>query len=54
MIVQGTGRIVMWNIGIMNSYTMEATFCCSSLGLLGWGRSRGGDGVRGSGRVEVR
>ncbi|XP_041367885.1 cytosolic carboxypeptidase 2-like [Gigantopelta aegis] len=29
---EGTGRIVMWNMGIMNSYTMEATFCGSSLG----------------------
>ncbi|CAD5117165.1 DgyrCDS5968 [Dimorphilus gyrociliatus] len=23
---EGTGRIVMWNMGIMNSYTLEATF----------------------------
>ncbi|XP_055899497.1 cytosolic carboxypeptidase 2-like isoform X33 [Biomphalaria glabrata] len=29
---EGTGRVVMWNMGIMNSYTMEATFCGSSLG----------------------
>lgn len=30
---EGTGRIVMWtSMGIMNSYTMEATFCGSSLG----------------------
>ncbi|XP_078346337.1 uncharacterized protein LOC144631703 isoform X2 [Oculina patagonica] len=29
---EGTGRIVMWNMGIMNSFTMEATFCGSSLG----------------------
>ncbi|KAK3593957.1 hypothetical protein CHS0354_040690 [Potamilus streckersoni] len=29
---EGTGRIVMWNMGIMNSYTMEATFCGSTLG----------------------
>ncbi|KAK3697423.1 hypothetical protein QZH41_019236, partial [Actinostola sp. cb2023] len=29
---EGTGRVVMWNLGIMNSYTMEATFCGSSLG----------------------
>ena len=28
----GTGRIVMWNLGIRNSYTMEATFCGSTLG----------------------
>ncbi|KAJ8298800.1 hypothetical protein KUTeg_022860 [Tegillarca granosa] len=31
---EGTGRIVMWNMGIMNSYTMEATFCGSSMGKL--------------------
>ncbi|XP_025088397.1 uncharacterized protein LOC112560646 isoform X7 [Pomacea canaliculata] len=31
-IKEGTGRVVMWNMGIMNSYTMEATFCGSSLG----------------------
>ncbi|CAH8529968.1 unnamed protein product [Heterobilharzia americana] len=24
---EGTGRIVMWREGIMNSYTLEATFC---------------------------
>lgn len=29
---EGTGRVVMWNMGILNSYTMEATFCGSSLG----------------------
>lgn len=29
---EGTGRIVMWNMGIMNSFTMEATFCGSTLG----------------------
>lgn len=29
---EGTGRIVMWNMGILNSFTMEATFCGSSLG----------------------
>eukprot|EP00105_Crassostrea_gigas_P021414 XP_011440536.1 PREDICTED: uncharacterized protein LOC105337506 isoform X3 [Crassostrea gigas] len=29
---EGTGRIVMWNMGIMNSYTMEATFCGSTMG----------------------
>ena len=23
---EGTGRIVMWNMGIMNSYTMEVCF----------------------------
>ncbi|CAN2387188.1 protein side chain deglutamylation [Pristimantis euphronides] len=29
---QGTGRVVMWKMGIRNSYTLEATFCGSSLG----------------------
>ncbi|ELT89711.1 hypothetical protein CAPTEDRAFT_104264, partial [Capitella teleta] len=29
---EGTGRIVIWNYGILNSFTMEATFCGSSLG----------------------
>ncbi|KAJ8024122.1 Cytosolic carboxypeptidase 2 [Holothuria leucospilota] len=29
---EGTGRVVMWQMGIMNSYTMEATFCGSTLG----------------------
>ncbi|XP_067655304.1 cytosolic carboxypeptidase 2-like isoform X4 [Haliotis asinina] len=29
---EGTGRIVMWNMGIMNSYTLEATFAGSTLG----------------------
>ncbi|XP_006795805.1 cytosolic carboxypeptidase 2 isoform X2 [Neolamprologus brichardi] len=29
---EGTGRIVMWRLGIINSYTMEATFGGSSLG----------------------
>ncbi|XP_052222607.1 cytosolic carboxypeptidase 2-like isoform X10 [Dreissena polymorpha] len=29
---EGTGRIVMWNMGILNSYTMEATFCGSTMG----------------------
>jgi hypothetical protein len=29
---EGTGRIVMWNMGILNSFTMEATFCGSNLG----------------------
>ncbi|KAH9503340.1 Cytosolic carboxypeptidase 2 [Bulinus truncatus] len=29
---EGTGRVVMWNMGIMNSYTMEATFCGSNMG----------------------
>ncbi|XP_075458633.1 cytosolic carboxypeptidase 3 isoform X6 [Ascaphus truei] len=28
----GTGRVVMWKMGIRNSYTMEATFCGSTLG----------------------
>ncbi|XP_078526224.1 cytosolic carboxypeptidase 3 isoform X2 [Lissotriton helveticus] len=29
---EGTGRVVMWRMGIRNSYTMEATFCGSTLG----------------------
>ncbi|ESO95340.1 hypothetical protein LOTGIDRAFT_117158, partial [Lottia gigantea] len=29
---EGTGRIVVWNMGVLNSFTMEATFCGSSLG----------------------
>ncbi|XP_070555689.1 cytosolic carboxypeptidase 2-like isoform X3 [Ptychodera flava] len=29
---EGTGRVVMWQMGIMNSFTMEATFCGSSMG----------------------
>ncbi|XP_046573765.1 cytosolic carboxypeptidase 2-like isoform X1 [Haliotis rubra] len=29
---EGTGRIVMWNMGIMNSYTLEATFAGSTMG----------------------
>ncbi|XP_067292827.1 cytosolic carboxypeptidase 2 isoform X1 [Pseudorasbora parva] len=29
---EGTGRIVMWRLGIRNSYTMESTFGGSSLG----------------------
>uniref|UniRef100_A0A3Q1FMY4 Cytosolic carboxypeptidase 2 n=1 Tax=Acanthochromis polyacanthus TaxID=80966 RepID=A0A3Q1FMY4_9TELE len=29
---EGTGRIVMWRLGIKNSYTMEATFGGSTLG----------------------
>lgn len=29
---EGTGRVVMWYMGIMNSYTMEATFGGTSLG----------------------
>lgn len=29
---EGTGRVVMWKMGIQNSYTLEATFCGSSLG----------------------
>ncbi|XP_071809409.1 uncharacterized protein [Asterias amurensis] len=28
---EGTGRVVVWQMGIMNSYTMEATFCGSTL-----------------------
>ncbi|XP_050789631.1 cytosolic carboxypeptidase 3 isoform X5 [Gopherus flavomarginatus] len=29
---EGTGRVVMWKMGIRNSYTLEATFCGSKLG----------------------
>ncbi|XP_033018639.1 cytosolic carboxypeptidase 3 isoform X3 [Lacerta agilis] len=29
---EGTGRIVMWKMGISNSYTLEVTFCGSKLG----------------------
>uniref|UniRef100_A0A8D0G665 Cytosolic carboxypeptidase 2 n=1 Tax=Sphenodon punctatus TaxID=8508 RepID=A0A8D0G665_SPHPU len=29
---EGTGRIVMWRMGILNSYTMESTFSGSTLG----------------------
>lgn len=29
---EGTGRIVMWRLGIRNSYTMESTFGGSTLG----------------------
>ncbi|XP_051778387.1 cytosolic carboxypeptidase 2 isoform X1 [Erpetoichthys calabaricus] len=29
---EGTGRIVMWRLGIVNSYTMESTFSGSTLG----------------------
>ncbi|XP_063785101.1 cytosolic carboxypeptidase 3 isoform X7 [Pseudophryne corroboree] len=29
---EGTGRVVMWKMGIRNSYTLEATFCGSTLG----------------------
>ena len=29
---EGCGRICMWNMGINNSYTMESTFCGSTLG----------------------
>ena len=29
---EGCGRICMWNMGISNSYTMESTFCGSTLG----------------------
>ncbi|XP_074660081.1 uncharacterized protein LOC141912655 [Tubulanus polymorphus] len=31
---EGTGRVVIWNMGIMNSYTMEATFAGSEFGNL--------------------
>ncbi|TKC52218.1 hypothetical protein EI555_009415, partial [Monodon monoceros] len=29
---EGIGRVVMWKMGIRNSFTMEATFCGSTLG----------------------
>ncbi|KAK2494264.1 hypothetical protein MC885_014508, partial [Smutsia gigantea] len=29
---EGTGRVVMWKMGIRNSFTTEATFCGSTLG----------------------
>ncbi|XP_041443827.1 cytosolic carboxypeptidase 2 isoform X2 [Xenopus laevis] len=29
---EGTGRVVMWKMGIQNSYTLEATYCGSTLG----------------------
>ncbi|XP_059243268.1 cytosolic carboxypeptidase 2-like isoform X2 [Mustela nigripes] len=29
---EGTGRVVMWRMGILNSYTMESTFGGSTLG----------------------
>ncbi|XP_074086748.1 cytosolic carboxypeptidase 2 isoform X3 [Macrotis lagotis] len=29
---EGTGRVVMWRMGILNSYTMESTFAGSTLG----------------------
>ncbi|XP_078089266.1 cytosolic carboxypeptidase 3-like [Mustelus asterias] len=29
---EGTGRVVVWRMGITNSYTLEATFCGSTLG----------------------
>ncbi|XP_030845619.1 uncharacterized protein LOC582973 isoform X1 [Strongylocentrotus purpuratus] len=29
---EGTGRVVVWQMGIMNSYTMEASFCGSTSG----------------------
>ncbi|KAJ8248917.1 hypothetical protein GJAV_G00229170 [Gymnothorax javanicus] len=29
---EGTGRVVMWKLGIANSYTMESTFAGSTLG----------------------
>ncbi|XP_030071192.1 cytosolic carboxypeptidase 3 isoform X2 [Microcaecilia unicolor] len=29
---EGTGRVTMWKMGINNSYTMESSFCGSSLG----------------------
>lgn len=29
---EGTGRVVMWKMGINNSYTLEASICGSKLG----------------------
>ncbi|XP_056655701.1 cytosolic carboxypeptidase 3 isoform X11 [Monodelphis domestica] len=29
---EGTGRVVIWKMGVQNSFTMEATFCGSTLG----------------------
>lgn len=29
---EGTGRVVMWKMGVNNSYTLEVTFCGSKLG----------------------
>ncbi|XP_043943115.1 cytosolic carboxypeptidase 3 [Protopterus annectens] len=29
---EGTGRVVMWKLGVSNSYTMEASFCGSVIG----------------------
>ncbi|XP_067848292.1 uncharacterized protein [Heptranchias perlo] len=29
---EGTGRVVAWRMGVTNSYTLEATFCGSTLG----------------------
>ncbi|XP_051875848.1 cytosolic carboxypeptidase 2-like [Pristis pectinata] len=29
---EGTGRVVAWRLGVANSYTLEATFCGSTLG----------------------
>lgn len=37
---EGTGRVVMWKMGIRNSFTMEATFCGSTLGKTKGSRSR--------------
>ncbi|XP_060684991.1 cytosolic carboxypeptidase 3-like [Hemiscyllium ocellatum] len=32
---EGTGRVVVWRMGVTNSYTLEATFCGSTLGNSG-------------------
>ncbi|XP_032882357.1 cytosolic carboxypeptidase 3-like [Amblyraja radiata] len=29
---EGTGRVVAWRLGVANSYTLEATFCGSTIG----------------------
>lgn len=39
---EGTGRVVMWRMGIANSYTLEAAFGGSTLGegqCWGWNHS---------------
>ena len=28
---EATGRVVVWRMGVANSFTMEATFCGSTL-----------------------
>ena len=33
---EATGRVVVWKMGVANSFTMEATFCGSTLGTVRW------------------